>query len=144
MPAIRHSHSKPSRTGPWMLTATGHRVFVNDPRPEDFHIEDIAHALSHICRFGGHARGFYSVAQHSLLVADILQSAGRPRHVLFAGLMHDAAEAYVGDIIRPIKIQLAAFVKIESSIVYAINSRFHVAMPSSGPITSPSPPNAAT
>ena len=90
------SKRKPSpRTGPWMLTATGHRFFLNDPRPEDIHIEDIAHALANICRFGGHSRTFYSVAEHSILVAEILRQDSQPRHVIFAGLMHDAAEAYV-------------------------------------------------
>ncbi len=56
------------RTGNWLATYTGRKWFLLDPHPDDVAIEDIAHGLSMVCRFGGHCRHFYSVAQHSLLV----------------------------------------------------------------------------
>lgn len=85
----------------WMQTYTGRKFYPLAPRPEDVCLEDIAHALSNICRFGGHCQQFYSVAQHSVLMA---QSAPciRPSDAVGC-LIHDAAEAYIGDIIRPLK-----------------------------------------
>lgn len=90
------------RLGDWMQTYTGQQFWPLDPRPEDFEIRDIAHALANICRFGGHSRRFYSVAQHSVLVSQLC-----PPSFAVHGLLHDAAEAYLGDIIRPLKYQAA-------------------------------------
>jgi len=101
----------------WMQTFTGRKIDLLAPKPEDVDIEDIAHALSMICRFNGHCRDFYSVAEHSLLVellcgADL---AFRPRSLegsppryddaknRLCCLLHDAAEAYLGDICTPVK-----------------------------------------
>lgn len=89
----------------WCQTFTGRKVDIFHPSPEMVDIEDIAHALSMTCRFGGHCRDFYSVAEHSVLVEQI------GRNVLHCTtfrlgmllLLHDAAEAYIGDIITPIK-----------------------------------------
>jgi len=83
--------------GGWIQTFTGRKFFPLAPRAEDVLIEDIAHALSNICRYGGHCREFYSVAQHCCMVADHM-----PEFHL-EGLMHDAAEAYLGDMVRPVK-----------------------------------------
>ena len=85
----------------WMETYTGRKFFPTHPSAGDICIEDIVHALSMLCRFGGHCREFYSVAQHSCLVADMVENV-QPDAAL-AALMHDAEEAYIGDIIRPIK-----------------------------------------
>jgi len=87
-----------SRRGDWMVTFTGRRFWPYDPRPEDIELRDIAHALSMLCHYGGHVREFFSVAQHCVLVAEHL-----PEHLKLEGLLHDAHEAYLGDVIRPVK-----------------------------------------
>lgn len=89
----------------WCQTFTGKKVDVFHPTPEMVDIEDIAHALSMTCRFGGHCREFYSVAEHSVLVEQIgrcVLHCTVPRLGMLL-LLHDAAEAYIGDIITPIK-----------------------------------------
>lgn len=83
-------------------TYTGRFVDPFDP-PKEFHLADIAHALSNICRFGGHAKRFYSVAQHSAHVAQLVKRLGGGRVDVAHALLHDAAEAFVGDVPRPIK-----------------------------------------
>lgn len=94
-----------TRIGNWLgLDGTGRRFYPLDPRPEDVTIEDIAHALSNVCRWGGRVREFYSVASHSVHVAQIVERKV-PRIALHA-LLHDAAEAYVGDVPTPLKHHL--------------------------------------
>ncbi len=73
------------------------------PRAEDIRIQDIAHALSHQCRFAGHTRVFYSVAEHCVRVSRLLDVCGHPRTVVLQGLLHDASEAYLVDIPKPLK-----------------------------------------
>ena len=90
---------EPKSTGK-IQTWTGKFVDPLHLRPEDVDLEDIAHHLSMVCRFGGAVRRHYSVAEHSLLVASLVP----PEHRLRA-LLHDAAEAYLGDIVRPMKKQ---------------------------------------
>lgn len=110
----------PQRIGDWFVTFEGMKFYRLDPRPEDICIEDIAHALSHVCRFGGHSRKFYSVAQHSVLVSDLCHVA------TFQGLMHDATEAYCGDMVRPLKYSLPHYRVIEQRIWEAICERFQI------------------
>lgn len=81
--------------------ASGTKIDILNPTIDMIKIEDIAHALCNICRFGGHSRTFYSVACHSLLVAGMA-----PFNIRREALLHDAAEAYVGDIIKPLKVIL--------------------------------------
>lgn len=92
------SVGKLDRRGEWFQTWSGIMFYPFDPNPEDIKIEDIAHSLARQCRYAGHCDHFYSVAQHSVMVAENVP----PEH-MFWGLMHDAAEAYCQDMIRPIK-----------------------------------------
>lgn len=94
-----------------------------DPDPEQICIEDITHSLSQVCRWGGHCLHFYSVAQHSINVMDRLTDSLKPW-----GLMHDAAEAYIGDIVRPIKDRLG-IEKHEQLLLQAIAKRFDLEYP---------------
>jgi hypothetical protein len=114
--------------GDWMQTVTGPQFWPMDPRSHEVFIEDIAHGLSMICRFGGHCRRFYSVAEHSVLIA----RAAAPEHKLWA-LLHDASEAYIGDQIRPLKKHLAGYREAEQKIMRAICVRFglHLDLPAS-------------
>lgn len=113
--------------GPFIQTLTGRRVNPLDPAPEDIDPEDIAGALANICRFGGHCRPFYSVAQHSVIVCDLLAERGATPEELLAALLHDAAEAYLGDLPHPIKHRSdlgAAFRAAEHRLQGVISERF--------------------
>ncbi|MBC2594898.1 phosphohydrolase [Ruficoccus amylovorans] len=112
------------RKGDWMQTWSGIRFYPLDPRPEDILIEDIAHALAHICRFGGHVCAFYSVAQHSIMVSDAL-----PDELALDGLLHDATEAYLGDVVRPLKLSLPQYVEAEQKLEAMIAEKFGLKFP---------------
>mgnify|MGYP001554442680 CR=1 FL=1 len=107
------------RKGKWMQTVSGRAFWPLDPHPEEIDIEDIAHALGHMCRYGGHSSRFYSVAEHSTLVSYFVP----PEHAL-AGLMHDATEAYLVDVPRPIKHNLPTYREIEGQLWAVIAVRF--------------------
>lgn len=115
---------------PTITTFTGKEFDYVDPRPEMICIEDIAHALSLICRFGGQTKVFYSVAQHSVLVSQHVQVVPpwpRPaRELRQVALLHDAAEAYVGDMCRPLKRLLPEYQAIEQRVHVAIALRFRL------------------
>jgi hypothetical protein len=89
--------------GPFIQTAGGRRVNPFEPDLDELHIEDIAIALSNQCRFGGHIRRFYSVAQHAWLVSRLLEEGGGTVEECLWGLLHDASEAYLLDLPHPIK-----------------------------------------
>lgn len=107
----------------WIQTYTGKRFFPLDPRPEDIDPVDIAHALSMLCRFGGHCSRFYSVAEHSVLMA---KHGGTTHHERLWLLLHDAAEAYLVDVPRPIKRQLPVYQAAEVKLLQAIAARFEL------------------
>jgi hypothetical protein len=109
------------RKGPFQVNASGGRWWPLDPRPDDFAMEDIGHHLAMICRYGGAPRFFYSVAEHSVLV-----SRHVPPELALHGLLHDAAEAVVGDTIKPIKVlsEWDAVRRIEDRNFRAICTRF--------------------
>lgn len=112
------------RKGNWMQTATGRAFWPLDPQPEDVAIADIAHALAHICRYNGHCSRFYSVAEHSVLVASAL-----PPQLKLCGLLHDAAEAYVGDMTRPLKPHMPTHQDAEFKVHAAIARRYRLTLP---------------
>jgi hypothetical protein len=89
---------------PFIETFTGARFCPLDPCIEDIRIHDIAHALSNQCRFSGHVRHFYSVAEHSVRVSWLLESRTKSPRVWLKGLLHDASEAYLIDLPTPLKV----------------------------------------
>jgi hypothetical protein len=109
------------RKGDWMQTYTGKKFWPLDPRAEDVDVRDIAHSLALSCRFNGHCDVFYSVAQHSVLVSQI----AKPPQQLVA-LLHDSAEAYLGDVIRPIKRFIPQIKEIEDNLERVIFQHFGI------------------
>ena len=109
------------REGDWILTYTGKQFWPLDPRPEEVCIEDIAHALSMLCRFTGHTRVFYSVAEHCVHVSRFV-----PAHYKLAGLLHDAAEAYLADMSAPVKQFIPSFTAAEFAVQTAIARHFRM------------------
>jgi hypothetical protein len=102
-------------------TYTGKRIDVANPSHLDICIEDIAHALACIPRFAGHTKQFYSVAQHSLHVASLV-----PEHLRLAALLHDAAEAYMLDMMTPIKAQLPEYQRMYDLVEWEVGGAFVV------------------
>ena len=108
----------------WIQTYAGKQFWPLAPKPEDLDIVDIAHSLSLQCRFNGHCREFYSVAEHSVRVSEIL-----PPDLALWGLLHDAAEAYLSDLPKPIKQLLPAFCEAEDRLLEVILDRFGLTWP---------------
>lgn len=109
------------RIGDWIETHTGIKFYPLDPRPEEIDIKDIAHALSMVCRFNGHCSKFFSVAEHSMSVVDLVEDQYK-----LQALLHDASEAYISDIARPIKRFLSNYVDIEKKLQDVIYKKFSV------------------
>lgn len=107
---------------PVIRTHSGLYMNVFEPTQEMICIEDIAHALSMQCRFGGHLPQFYSVAQHSV-------ECSKRTNFSFEALMHDASEAYLLDIPRPIKLRLANYKEIEDRLMASIAMKFQFQWP---------------
>lgn len=109
------------RKGDWLQTFSGVQFWPLDPRVEEVWIDDIAHSLAMQCRFNGHCLNFYSVAEHCVH----LSRAVSAQHALWA-LLHDAAEAYVTDVPRPLKPSLAGYADIEAKVQRVICERFRL------------------
>lgn len=108
-----------TRKGDWFQTYTGIQFYAYDPRPEEVCIEDIAHHLALQCRYNGACREFYSVAQHSVLVSQNVSA----EYALW-GLLHDAAEAYLGDLIRPVKLGMRQYREVEALVMAVVQEHF--------------------
>src|ERR1700742_76738 len=109
--------------GPSIMLHSGAWFDFASPHTSDFTAEDIAQGLAHICRYSGQCSRFYSVAEHSLLVSDVAEGFE------FEALLHDAAEAFIGDITRPLKQMLPEFKRIEAEVERAILERFGIEGP---------------
>lgn len=108
-------------SGPWIETFSGKKFHLLNPHPDEVCIEDIAHALGNVCRFAGHIKRFLSVAEHSVNVSKLC-----PNDRLW-GLLHDASEAYIGDLSRPMKRLTPVgppYVEIESRIMRVVCEKF--------------------
>lgn len=110
--------------GPWLPTYTGRRFHHQDLRVDEVHPLDIAHALAHTCRYNGQTSGFYSVAEHCLLLADFARDRNWNEELQLECLIHDAAEAYVGDVILGLKDKLPAFQETEARVEKTIREAF--------------------
>lgn len=104
---------------PYIQTYTGKTFHFLDPQEDEIDIIDIAHALSNSCRFTGHVKFFYSVAEHSYLV-----SMNCSKKNALYGLLHDASEAYITDISSPVKAFLSNYKEMEAVIMKAICKKF--------------------
>ena len=119
----------PPAPGPYLQTVSGRWVNPFDPDPDQLDAGDIARALANQCRFGGHSRVFYSVAQHSVIVSELVEQGGGDVEDAFAALMHDATEAYLGDMPHPLKHRSplgAAFKQAEDRLEQVIRDRFAI------------------
>jgi 5'-deoxynucleotidase YfbR-like HD superfamily hydrolase len=119
----------PPAPGPYLQTVSGRFVNPFEPDPDQLDPGDIARALANVCRFGGHCSSFYSVAQHSVIVSELVEQRGGDVEDVFAALMHDATEAYLGDMPHPIKHRSplgAAFKAAEDHLEATIRARFNI------------------
>ena len=109
----------------WIQTVTGVAFPLADPTAADVRARDLAHALAGINRFGGHLRCYYSVAQHSVLAAALLWQRTRDRRATLAALLHDAHEAYTGDLKQPVKAYLE---RVAPGAIAALEQRIDAAI----------------
>ena len=114
----------PGVVGASIILRSGNYFDYLEPTPTMIHVDDVAWGLAHTCRFGGQIPMFYSVAQHCVLVSQACPSEDR-----FAGLLHDAAEAYVGDVVGPLKQLCPDFKAIERRVEAVVALRFGLTLP---------------
>jgi 5'-deoxynucleotidase YfbR-like HD superfamily hydrolase len=108
----------------YITTVTGKHFYPLNPNQQDIDIEDIAHALSLICRANGHFKHFYSVAQHSIACAEEASARGYSLEVILGCLLHDASEAYLCDVTRPVKKHIPAYLQAEEKLQSVIWEHF--------------------
>lgn len=121
---MRHDPPTPRPARPAEIwTGSGYLDLIS-PCAAQIRLGDIAAGLSRIARFGGHTAAPWTVADHSLYCADLAEARGLPAPLVLAALMHDAPEAYCGDVVRPLKALLPRYRAIEAGIWRAIAARF--------------------
>ena len=108
----------------YITTVSGIHFYPLDPNPDDIDINDIAHALSLICRANGHFKYFYSVAQHCIACANEAIARGYSLEVILGSLLHDASECYMSDIPRPFKKELPEYREHEEHLLDMIYGKF--------------------
>ena len=108
----------------WIQTYGGRRLSPTNVHTDDLDIQDIARSLSLQCRFTGHCRAFYSVAEHCVRVSNALDAALAPW-----GLLHDAAEAYVSDLSRALKCEFPQLMEAEKKILQVVAQRYGLVWP---------------
>ena len=111
---------------PTIRTFSGRYMNLINPDPADVDLESIAHALGSICRFGGHCPHFYSVAEHCVLAFELASADGCDDEQLKAVLMHDASESYLGDMVKPLKLEVHFYNECESKMEDAIGQHFGI------------------
>ena len=109
---------------PTITTYSGIRMNPVQPQKDDIDIKDIAHALSLVCRGGGHVTHFYSVGQHSLACAEEARLRGCSIRVQLGALLHDGSEAYMSDLVRPVKEQIPQYRTIENRLIDTVWAKF--------------------
>lgn len=117
-----------NKTG-WIETFNGVAFRPMEPDPKLISISDVAHALSFKCRYTGHSKRFYSVAEHSVLMAHYAHEMGMAREVVTWCLLHDAVEAYLPDVPRPLKPFISNWREIEDNVEHAVAERFRLPLP---------------
>lgn len=110
----------------YITTYKKHRFSPLSPSVTDIDIYDIAHALSYTCRANGHFNRFYSVAQHSINCAKEAKKRGCNIQTQLLLLLHDASEAYISDITRPVKMYLHEYKRIEKELQRVILNCFKI------------------
>jgi len=111
---------------PWIATYSGKKFHFLNPQPDEICINDIAHSLSLINRFTGHTLVGRTVAEHSIDAARLLRDWGCSRKEQLAGLMHDASEAYLQDISKPLKSVLPDYQALEKRVEEVIREKFNI------------------
>ena len=117
----------PTRLGNWLQTFSGIQFFPLDPHPDEILIEDIAHSLSNQCRYAGHTNTFYSVAEHCYRMSFIV-----PKKDALWALLHDASEAYLVDLPRPLKHYSKLgeiYIMLENRVMRVVAERFDLPTP---------------
>lgn len=109
---------------PFQMSYSGEYFYIDHPDLNTYDIEDIAHSLSNICRWNGHCRYFYSVAEHSIACAEMA-----PEEYQLEALLHDAAEAYIGDIPKPIKNHFPQIKAVEDKLLERIFRKYNCRWP---------------
>ena len=108
---------------PWITTYTGKQFFLTRATVDDVCIEDIAHGLSNTCRYAGQSRTFYSVAEHSVRMAEVVSFSSE---TMLVALLHDAAEAYLGDVTSMVKARLPVYKEMEQYLQYVIYDKYNI------------------